>query len=80
MNGISIEVVAVLDRTRRRREKMMLAINKNGAARDIDDARCRFNRVERVGERLKQLDLARGYLVAFGHICRAYGWIDHFKQ
>jgi hypothetical protein len=26
------------------------------------------------------LDLARGYLVAFGHICRAYGWIDHFKQ
>ena len=57
---------------------MMLAINKNGAARDIDDARYRFNRAELIGRRLKQLDFARGYLRAFPHVCRTSGWIDHF--
>jgi hypothetical protein len=68
VNGIAVKVIAVIGRARRRRDKMMLAINKNGAARDIDDARCRFNRVELIGRRLKQLDFTRGYCA----LCRVY--------
>ena len=58
-NAITVKVIAVTGRVRRRREKMMLAINENRATRHVHDSRCRFYRVELIGLRLKQLDFAR---------------------
>ena len=37
-NGITVKAIAMIVRGRLWREKMMLAINENGAPRDIDDA------------------------------------------
>src|SRR5437867_2126810 len=61
-NGIAIEVIAVIDRGRRRREQMMLAVNKNRAARDVYQSGGRVNGVNRVSRRFEQLNCARSHL------------------
>jgi hypothetical protein len=58
-NAITVKVIAVTGRLRRRQEKMILTVNEDPATRHIHDSRCGFYRVEHIGCRLKQLDLAR---------------------
>ena len=61
-NGIAIEVIPVINRGRRTREKVMFTINKNRAARDIYQSGGRVNGVNRVSRRFEQLNFARFHL------------------
>jgi hypothetical protein len=54
-NGIAIEVIAVIDHGRRRREQLMLAINKNGVAWDIYQSGGRVNCVNRVSPAVRTI-------------------------